>query len=775
MVTQPLSLSNYVIAQEFGTDETDNGAGSNTIQNDEENGQQTPTFGIDEINGDNDGVDNGFSVQDCTDSDYAAAFPEQCGPGDVTQFPQDCSNPDYAAAFPEQCGPQDCRNPDYAAAHPEQCGPIPDCFNPDYAASFPEECQRLDCTNPDHAAAHLEECGPQDCTNPDHAAAHLEECGPQDCTNPDHAAAHLEECGPQDCSNPNYAAAHLEECGPQDCSNPNYAAAHLEECGPQDCSNLDYAAAHPEQCNNMVTTSPPKHENTDVVSKNGTLTIRKLSSTSKELIPGPLYLITPNPYATSGSLFVVDNDKNDLNTSKGVVILKNIRFSSYIIQEIDKTYRSQSHILHDISISVNEDLPDPVINIVDNYDLGKPLPYEQIPFQYIIELRDNVSGEPESVADKYESKGVEVVHIYSHAFKGLTLRNMNHELLRELANDPNVLYVERDQEGHIASTTSRISFDQNHRQTIPTGLGRVDELVGYGYQSNVELVDNKSLMASNNTVNADIAIIDTGISNSHPDLNVYKSKTFVENTTSADDDNGHGSHIAGTAAATDNSFGVIGIAPGARLWALKVCDDKGSCPVSNQIKALDYVVEHSSEIDVVNLSIENHKSTLLDKAIERAVNKGVIVVAAAGNSAIDAKSTSPAGNPAAIAVSAIADSDGRCGGLGRVTIGGHDDTFANFSNFGSSVDVSAPGTDIFSTFIKDEYGLESGTSMAAPHVTGYAALYKSEYPFATPLEFRTSLINAATLPSTPCDGKSRGYFSNDNDGFKEPLLYVNIK
>jgi subtilisin len=190
---------------------------------------------------------------------------------------------------------------------------------------------------------------------------------------------------------------------------------------------------------------------------------------------------------------------------------------------------------------------------------------------------------------------------------------------------------------------------------------------------------------------------------------------------------------------------------------------------------LDYVIEHSNEIDVVNLSIENHKSALLDKSIEKAVRTGVTVVASAGNSAVDARSTSPAGDQEVITVSAIADSDGRCGGLGRVTIGGRDDSLAIFSNFGPSVDISAPGTEIFSTFVRDEYGLESGTSMAAPHVTGYAALYKSGHPLALPPEIKIALINSASLPSTLCDGKSRGYFSNDKDGFKEPLLYINIK
>ena len=273
---------------------------------------------------------------------------------------------------------------------------------------------------------------------------------------------------------------------------------------------------------------------------------------SKRLQHQTPYLITPNPYTiTGGSYLVNDNDINDFDTTEGEVTLENIRFSPYDIQEVDMSNQSQNYILHDISISVNKNLPDPVINIVENHDLGKVLPYEQIPFQYIIELKNSVVDDPKLIADKYNSRGAELVYVFKHAFKGLTLRIMDDVLFKELANDPNVLSIEPDQEGHIASSsiTQGTSFDQKSLQTIPTGLGRVDEFIENENQSEVGSVRNMSLLSSTSNINADIAIIDTGISNSHPDLNVYRSKTFVENTTSANDDNGHGSHVAGTAAA----------------------------------------------------------------------------------------------------------------------------------------------------------------------------------------------------------------------------------
>jgi subtilisin len=275
--------------------------------------------------------------------------------------------------------------------------------------------------------------------------------------------------------------------------------------------------------------------------------------------------------------------------------------------------------------------------------------------------------------------------------------------------------------------------------------------------------------------------LDTGISKSHPDLNVYRDVTFVKDTTTADDDNGHGSHVAGTVAAKDNSFGVIGVAPGARLWAIKVCDEQlmlsglSGCPVSNQIKGLDFVTQHADEIDVANISIDTSLDTLLDKAVTKAVAAGVTIVASAGNKHKDASFTSPAHNPEVISVSGIVDTDGKCGGLGRSTVVGADDTLANFSNYGRSVTIAAPGVDILSTYNGEEYGLESGTSMAAPHVAGAATLYKAHHPRATPSEVRHALLDAASLRTTVCDGKSHGYFSGDVSNLEEPLLYISNK
>jgi subtilisin family serine protease len=135
----------------------------------------------------------------------------------------------------------------------------------------------------------------------------------------------------------------------------------------------------------------------------------------------------------------------------------------------------------------------------------------------------------------------------------------------------------------------------------------------------------------NNFDTLDIAVLDTGISLTHPDLNVYRNISFIDGVTIGDDDQGHGSHVAGIAAAKDNSIGVRGVAPDARLWAIKVCDKNGECKISNQIKGIEYAIKHANEIDILNISLENPNSPALNSIINEAIKAGITVIAAAGN------------------------------------------------------------------------------------------------------------------------------------------------
>ncbi|MGB7661318.1 MAG: S8 family serine peptidase [Nitrososphaeraceae archaeon] len=386
---------------------------------------------------------------------------------------------------------------------------------------------------------------------------------------------------------------------------------------------------------------------------------------------------------------------------------------------------------------------------------------EPIKGQYIVVLKpeatmvsDSVgitADEVRAMAEVSVSKGAQILDIFNHALDGYVIKtseNMSAEIVSELRQDPRVAFVEPDQRVYALG------------QTIPVGVDRVDGDVSQAVSGD-----------GSGAVDADIAILDTGIDLTHPDLNVYHEKTFVPGTSSADDDNGHGTHVAGITAAKDNAIGVVGIAPGARLWSIKVLDSTGAGSISDIIAGIDYVTAHSDEIDVVNLSFGCEcSSPALDAAINNAVQAGVVFVVAAGNDHKDASSFSPARNPNVIAVSAMADSDGKCGAQGTSTKYGSDDTFASFSNYGATVDMVAPGVGILSTYKDGKYAQLSGTSMAAPHVTGGIALYESSHHGATPAQVKAALPESGIQPSSGCTAEGQGYFTGSPDEANRPLL-----
>jgi subtilisin family serine protease len=331
------------------------------------------------------------------------------------------------------------------------------------------------------------------------------------------------------------------------------------------------------------------------------------------------------------------------------------------------------------------------------------------------------------------------------------------DVLDKIQGNPNVDYIEPNQIFGIEA------------QKVSTGIDRSG-------------ADKTSTMAGDgqgNVSDVTVAIIDTGIDLDHPDLNVIMGKTFVAGTTTADDDQGHGTHVAGIVAAKDNSEGIVGVAPGAKLVALKVLAKNGQGTTLDIIDAIDWVTANRDLIDVVNMSLGGGDSRAMNDAIERSVQSGVTYVVAAGNDSRNAERTSPANSPHAITVSAIADSDGKCGAIGPATGRGPDDSFAIYSNHGSVVDIAAPGTNILSTFPNGQYKIETGTSMAAPHVAGAAALWISDIIKGglgdpTPREVKDAIINSAikNQPVKQCE-EDKGYFSNDPDiVFREPLLFV---
>jgi subtilisin len=280
-------------------------------------------------------------------------------------------------------------------------------------------------------------------------------------------------------------------------------------------------------------------------------------------------------------------------------------------------------------------------------------------------------------------------------------------------------------------------------------------------------------------VNVDVAVIDTGIA-SHPDLNLAGGVDCTTGKGSGyGDTDGHGTLVAGFIGAIDNSFGVVGMAPGARVWAVRVENQGGIILDSSVICGLEWVRDHAATIEVANLSLGDHRTVAGDCGAKRAgfrpdpmhaaicsvVAAGVTVVAAAGNDAIDAGRFVPSAYPEVIAVSAFTETDGVPGGHGppaNCLPGEYDDHLATFSNFGSTIEYAAPGVCVTSTWLNHVYARVSGTSFAAPHVAGAAALVMAADPAATPQDVREALRAAAEV--APLFG--------DPDGHQEPILNV---
>jgi subtilisin family serine protease len=208
-------------------------------------------------------------------------------------------------------------------------------------------------------------------------------------------------------------------------------------------------------------------------------------------------------------------------------------------------------------------------------------------------------------------------------------------------------------------------------------------------------------------------VIDTGIDFDHPDLNVdqTRSRSFIPNVTSADDENGHGTHVAGIIGAKNNNIGVLGVASDATLVSLRVLDKDGKGTLSSIIQALSYISANARAGDVVNMSVgeDEQPSDVLDQQVKAIAAKGIYVAIAAGNDSKSANSFSP----------------GRANADNIFTVTAVDslDRFASFSNYGNDVvDFAAPGVRILSTYKDGQYARMSGTSMATPHVAGLLLL-----------------------------------------------------
>jgi subtilisin family serine protease len=397
-----------------------------------------------------------------------------------------------------------------------------------------------------------------------------------------------------------------------------------------------------------------------------------------------------------------------------------------------------------------------------------------VPGRYIVLLRDGVD------ADRFaRGKGHQPDVVYSHALNGFAAA-MSPASAARLRSDPDVRLVEQD------SVMTAID--------LPSGVNRAD-----AEENATADIQGDDAGSSNDAdmLNIDIAIIDTGIA-AHSKLRIaggadFSRNSFLCKSQSTSDGNGHGTHVAGTAAGRDTAGGtgstrVVGVAPGARLWAVKVLTDSGSGYTSCVIKGVDWVTSRApgnqsnpaTNIEVANMSLGGGNSSALCSAIKKATDKGVTFAVAAGNSDTNAASTSPANcsttSTGVLTVAAVADYNGLGGGGAGATCAnyGPDDSFATFSNFGAVVNIAAPGVCITSTWKGGGYNTISGTSMASPHVAGAAALVKLANGSLSPQAVRDALIGSAKAQTDA----SCGYAKDATDtaaeqGLQTPgMLYV---
>jgi subtilisin family serine protease len=353
--------------------------------------------------------------------------------------------------------------------------------------------------------------------------------------------------------------------------------------------------------------------------------------------------------------------------------------------------------------------------------------------------------------------GLKPGHIYRRALNGFAAP-VTPEITKRLKQDRRIVAVESD--GRVALSA----------HVVPTGIARM----------NITNFPVAHINGGDHRIAVDVAVIDSGIQTNHPDLNVVQAVTFTASGV-VEDTLGHGTHVAGIVGALDNDIGVVGVAPGVRLWSVKTFDT-GDSAWSTIIAGMDYVAANADKIAVVNASFATDgspsPSDAIHQAVSNIVSQGVVFVAAAGNSTIDLSGSDlifgtqddvlPAGLPEVMAVSAMNPVN---------------DTIANFSNFnyitrtnsfvlspGAAIDLAAPGVDIYSTWVGSEYALDSGTSMAAPHVAGLVALYIAANGRAHSAQDVYRIRQAIVDNSLP---QSQWHTNNahDPDGHPEPLAF----
>lgn len=316
-----------------------------------------------------------------------------------------------------------------------------------------------------------------------------------------------------------------------------------------------------------------------------------------------------------------------------------------------------------------------------------------------------------------------------HVFKSIpavsaTVTNTD---LKELVGNSNIAYIERN----VPFTLTSEDFTTASEEAIPAEQS----------QWNFQAVKPATMWSKGYTGTAvKVAVIDSGIY-AHPELSIAGGVSTVDYTTSYDDDNGHGTHVAGIIAAKSNGAGIVGVAPSVQLYAVKSMDSNGDGTLQDVLEGIDWAIQN--HMDIINLSLGSaYSSDSLKDIVDQAYAAGILLVGSAGNSGAGTNTINyPAKYDSVIAVSAIDVNQAR----------------ADFSSTGVENEVAAPGVDIISTAPGGGYAKVSGTSQAAPHIAGMLALMKQENPLLSNVQLRENLRNYAIDLGAPGQDDEYGY------------------
>jgi subtilisin family serine protease len=331
---------------------------------------------------------------------------------------------------------------------------------------------------------------------------------------------------------------------------------------------------------------------------------------------------------------------------------------------------------------------------------------------YIVVLDDSVVGEkgPYSIApylasDMAETYHGKIKHVYQNALNGFAAE-MSEEDAEKLSEDFRVKFVEEDAVMTADATQTN----------PPWGLDRID-------QRNLPL--NATYTYNWTGAGVRVYVIDTGIRTAHTQFGGRASNVFDAFGGNGQDCNGHGTHVSGTVGGS-----TYGVAKSALLRGVRVLNCSGSGSTSGVISGVDWVRVNHINPAVANMSLGGGASSALDTAVNNLSNSGVTIAVAAGNSNANACNSSPARAANAITVGSTTTTDAR----------------SSFSNFGTCLDLFAPGSGILSAWFTSNTATAtlSGTSMASPHVAGVAALYKQANPSASATTIRNAIVNNAT-------------------------------